>query len=502
MKRKALIAALALALMLSIAPMSVGAAPAYTASWQVAITYLNVGSAPAEISFNFYSQENATAIPVPAPGGQLPKNAGASLAIGSVSQLGSGSFKGSAVLNSNQPVVATIVQFSQVADDPKNRPVSNGFSSADASPTQLIATVLKDRFGYRTVFSVQNADTVPADITLKVYAVGNTNPVVNQTFRNLPAGAAKYFDVGQGPLAGLPANFNGSAIVTSKKAGTTNDGLIVITANELETAGFGSSAFEGAPQGGAKVYMPSAFCDNSGVAGGIGPFNSSYAVQNASLTGSVTFRVVYKDERAGQPDRIDGPYSLTPGGKKSIISCASNNRGGVLPNGFKGSAVIERTGGTGTLLAVGKIQGNNNTTAFLGARDGSGSAKVVLPYVRWSPDSTFNTGQRQRVSMAIQNIGTTTATNVRVQYVDKDGTLKGTHVLGNIAPTAKLASNPSQAPGALDSLGRFGEYGPSVLGTAFGGGAIVLADSGQLAVVARVQTGNLGGEDYNGSNAP
>jgi hypothetical protein len=41
-----------------------------------------------------------------------------------------------------------------------------------------------------------------------------------------------------------------------------------------------------------------------------------------------------------------------------------------------------------------------------------------------------------------------------------------------------------------------------VLGTSFGGGAIVLANSGQLAVVARVQTGNLGGEDYNGSNAP
>lgn len=506
MKSKVLLGASLLGLSSAFLPAAATTqAAAYTANFQVAITYQNVGSSAANVAINFYAENNATPISFTPAGGALAPNAGTSVAVGTVQGLGSGGFKGSAVLSADQPVVATIVQYDLTPGGVKNRPVSNGFSGADGAATQLVATVLKDRFGYRTIFSVQNADTETNDINVKVFAVGQAAPVVDKTYTGLPAGAARYFDVGQGDLASLPADFNGSAVVTSTKAGGAA-GKIVITANELSTTGNGSSAFEGSSQSGAKIFMPSAFCNNNGTAGKVGAFFSSYAVQNASTTAGQTagFRVVYKNELGGADivDPATGVYTLQPGEKKSIIACTG--QGGVLPAGFKGSAVIERTEGTGGLVGVGKIQGNNNTTAFLGALDGTGSSKIALPYVRWSPTAAFNTGDRQRVSIAIQNIGSTPATNVRVEYRDRDGVLKGTHTLGTIEAGFKQASNPTQAAGTLDSCGRFGEYGggANCLGTSFGAGAIVLADSGQLAVVARVQNGNLGGEDYTGTNVP
>jgi hypothetical protein len=174
-----------------------------------------------------------------------------------------------------------------------------------------------------------------------------------------------------------------------------------------------------------------------------------------------------------------------------------------MPVNTSGSAVIRRTGGTGTLVAVGKIDAANGSlgTAFLGATEGA--AKLALPYVRWANDTNFNSGARQRANIAIQNIGTGVANNVRVQYVNRDGVILGTHTLGTIEPGAKKNSNPAAVAGVLDACGRFGEYGGGAdcLGTAYGGGAIILADSGaQLTAVVRVQNAGAApaGEDYNG----
>src|SRR6185369_12260650 len=138
----ALTAALAFTLM----PSAASAAPAYSTAFGVSVTYQNVGTGDASISFAFYTENNGTQIPVDAP--LLKQNASASLSIGSVSAVGS-SFKGSAVLSSNQQVIATIVQFDKTGAV-KNRPLSNGFSATDSSVKQLVATVLKNSGGYST----------------------------------------------------------------------------------------------------------------------------------------------------------------------------------------------------------------------------------------------------------------------------------------------------------------------------------------------------------------
>ena len=482
----ALTAAMALTLM----PSAASAAPAYSTAFGVSVTYQNVGTGDASISFAFYTENSGTQIPVAAP--ILKQNASASLSIGSVSAVGS-SFKGSAVLSSDQQVIATIVQFDKTGAV-KNRPLSNGFSATDSSAKQLVATVLKNSGGYSTYFSVQNTEATAINVKVSFFAAGATSATTTATANNLPSNAAKYFDVKDIP--GLPDGFSGSAIVTAKLSSNgTTDAKTVVTVDELEVAGGGSKSFEGASTSGANVYMPSAACK---APSGSNTVNSAYAIQNADQVNSVTFHVVYKV--AGKADVTTPAFTIPAGGKKSMLGCDS------LPAGSNGSAIIQRTGGTGTLVAVGKINGTNGsvTSAFLGTAEGQGSAKIALPYVRYSPQAQFSAATRQRANIAIQNIGSTTATNVKVTYVDKDGVTKGSQTFATLAAGAKVSSNASLA-NALDSCGRFGEYdspgAAACSGGVFGGGAIVTADgAAQLAVIVRIQTGPVAGEDYNGIN--
>ncbi len=473
MKRKLLGLALAAVTGLAAVVMpSEADAAAYGAAFQVSITYQNVGTTATPVNIDFYPENNGTATSFSA--GTLNPKASASLLVGSVTGLGS-SFKGSAVLSAEQPVIATVVQF---ASGIANRPLSNGFSRGASK--QLVATVLKNSSNYSTIFSVQNAGAAAANVTVQFFAAGSTTAAHTITVPNLAANAARYFDATQ--IAELGATFSGSAIVSSSTD-------VVVGVNELQVNGNGASSFEGTPNSGARVYMPSANCEY------VGLFSTFYAVQNASQSAPLDFQVRYKIN--GQADVIDGPYSLPAGAKRSIAGCAK------MPRGSIGSAIVERTNGTGTLVAVGKVAGGNITSSFLGAVEGTGSTNVALPYVRWSPNATFGSGARQRTDIAIQNISSTAATNVRVQYVDRNGSVVGTHTIGNIAAGQKASSNPA-AGNALDPCGRFGEYGGGAdcLGTSFGGGAIVLADAGSLVTVARVYTGNptQAGEDYTGMN--
>ncbi|HNP70730.1 MAG TPA: hypothetical protein PKK15_06470 [Kouleothrix sp.] len=484
MKRFLVALSLVMAMCFSILPGAAFAAPAYQTPFSVSITYQNVGTGTATINVSFFAENSGTAQTFSA--GTLAAGASTSLSVGQAVQ--GGSFKGSAVLSSDQPVIATIVQV-DASGAVKNRPLSNGFSASDGNAKQLVASVLKNAFNSTTVFSVQNTESAPVNVTVKYFAVGASSPSATATANNLPAGAAKYFDAGA--IGDLPNGFSGSAVATAVLASdNTTPAKIVVTANELSTVDGASKSFEGTALSGPKVYMPSALCN------AFGGQTTAYAVQNAGNS-SVTFNVRYK--LSGAADVIDGPYTIGAGGKQSIGGCTKLSAGG------NGSAIIESTTPDGQLVAVGKVTGANITSAFLGVVENNGSAKVALPYVRYASNAEIN--KQQRTSIAIQNIGSADATNVKVQFIDKDGNVKGTHTIGTIAAGGKASSNPTQG-NALDACGRFGMYGANGSTTdcnsvLFGGGAIVTADSGaQLAVVVRIFTGSpiAAGEDYNGIN--
>lgn len=473
---------LAMALVTAFATVNLASAqnPAYQTSLVTSVTYQNVGTGNATVNFAFHNQKTAAAINVKR---DLPKGAGDSLFLGGLTgteQLPAG-FLGSAVLSSDQPVVATLVQLPQ-STTVKNRPLSNGFSSGSA--TVLLASVLKNQFNTTTVFSIQNASTDNIDITVNFFNADNPTaaPIV-VTESNIPAGSAKYYDMGT--LTNITAaSFNGSATVTAVKSGTTTPANIVASVLELGTSGsaiYDAKAFEGVTSGGPKVFMATALCN---VFGGT---TTAYAVQN---NGSTDANVTVK-----YSNNLQETATIAKGAKQSFTGCKVN------PAGFSGAATVTSTGAD--VVVIGKVFGGGLATAFLG--EASGNPKLALPYVRYCTDANFNAGSCQRVFIAIQNVADTAVSNVQVQYLNKVGTVVGTQTIASIDPGAKANSNASiatLASGApANALTEFG-IPASNPGGGFGGAVIIQGPAGsQLVALARVQSKNGSAsvaEDYNG----
>jgi len=450
--------------------------PAYQTSFITSVTYQNVSNpaVTATVTFNFYAEGSSTPILVQTT---LPANAGTSLYIGGLTNIPT-NFSGSAVLSSDAAIVATLVQIPQ-STTVKNRPLSNGFSSASSQVT--LATVLKNRFNTSTKFSVQNADSSAVDITVTFYNAddGAAAPVVVNS-PNVPAGAAKSYDAGT--VAGLPTPFNGSAIVTAVKTNISPPAPanIVASALELSTNGNAATAFEGVSAGARTVFMPSALCQR---------FNATtfYAISNTSQTASTNVVVTYDN---GTNDT----KAIGAGKKASVNTCDANSAG------YSGSATI--TSDTTDIVVIGKAAGGALLTAFLG--EPVGFPKLALPYVRWTPQANFDSGARQRGFIAIQNVGSNTATNILVKYLDKNGTVVGTHTIASLASKAKANSTANDAtlsPGAsADALNEFG-YPEGNSGGGFGGAVIVESPGSQLVAIVRIASVTPEGsvaEDYNG----
>ena len=134
---------------------------------------------------------------------QLAKLAGTSIYVGSVSNIANG-FKGSAVMTSDQPIVATLVQVAAATTPVKVRPLSNGFTSG--SSYVLVPTVLKAKYDYTSVVSVQNVDSVT--LNYRLVFVPTAGSSITITTNSIPSGSTKFYDLGK--LSALPAGFTGS----------------------------------------------------------------------------------------------------------------------------------------------------------------------------------------------------------------------------------------------------------------------------------------------------
>lgn len=468
---------LAIILVLTSASLVSAQNPANQTSFITSITYQNVSASAATVSFQFFNEKNASATSVSR---NLPAGAGSSLFVGGLTGTEAlpANFLGSSVLSSNQPIVATLVQIPQ-STTVKNRPLSNGFSSATS--TVLLATVLKNKFNTNSKFSIQNADTGSIDLTVKIFnADSPADPAITITEAGIPQGAAKYFDMGT--LSQITAaSFNGSATITAVKAGTTTPANIVGSVLELSTNSVPAKAFEGVQSGGPTVFMASALCDI------FGGQRTAYAVQNTSATATANVTVNYSNATSDAA-------SLAPGTKKSFIACDKTGAN------FSGAATISSTGAD--IVVIGKVFNQpalpGFETAFLGEK--SGAAKLALPYVRWTSDANFNSGARQRTFLAIQNVGGAAVSNVQVKYLDAVGTVLGTHTIATIAAGQKANSTAPNA-GASAQLLEFGTPDGNPAGIGFGGSVIVEAPAGsQLIAVARVasKVGTIQvAEDYN-----
>ena len=436
-------------------PISPVQAAAYGTKFVTSITYVNVGTDDAIITLTLY---DSAGVGIDVPLEPLAPNAAASLYVGNITQIASG-FQGSASMSSSQPLATTLVQVPQSPSTVKNRPLSNAFTQG--SNIVKIPTVLKNVFNTNTIFTVQNVDTVTANVEVKFVPVSGSPVTANIS---LAPGAAKYYDLG-GTSPVTASTFNGSVVLTA------STGSLVATSLELSTLNDNTYAFEGVAAGGSKIYMPSAFC-NWGAGGAI---NSAYAVQNVSSSADASVTIQYTSGMS------DGPFTIGPGAKRSFLGCAVN------PTNFIGAATVTSTGAE--VVAMGKITGNGLSTAYVGFAEGN--TKVAVPYVRWT-QSHWTDGTRQRVNIAIQNVGASSigAGTLSVKFYDKNGALSGT-----ITNPSSIAVGGKWSTNASSVNAEFGYIG------GFGGGAIIESPQA-IAVIARVETyltaTTTAGEDYNG----
>lgn len=474
---------MAMALITMLASFSLASAqnPAYNTSLVTSVTYQNVGTGEATVTFSFYNKKESTPTVVSRT---LPQGAGDSLFVGTLTggeALAEG-FLGSAVLSSNQPVVATAVQIASDSTTVKNRPLSNGFS--EGASTVLLATLLKNKFNTTSTFSIQNADTEAIDVTINIFNADDTSAApITVTETNIPAGASLNFDMGK--RTEISANvFNGSATATAVRTGTTTPANIVGSVLEFSTVAYPVKAFEGVTSGGNTIYMATALCDR------FNPLQrTAYAVQNTSNTDTASVTVTYSNG-------VVETANIGPGAKQSFNACNAPS----AQTNFTGAATITSTGAP--IIVIGKAFFTNGSTAgfetaFLG--ESTGDNKLALPYVRYASDEKYNSGSRQRTNIAIQNIGSSPVTNVQVQYLDKTGAVVGTHTIDSIASGAKANSKPTDA-GNSTALLEFGSPDANP-GGGFGGAAIISAPAGsQLIAIGRVSSsisGELVAEDYN-----
>jgi hypothetical protein len=477
MKNKVFAMLVVLTMLLSVFVGS-ASAQAYNAHFTTSITYVNVGSAATTtLDLLFYANPGDLA-PTSYTLENLEPNAAGSLFVGQVGVPIDPGFQGDAIMQSDQPMLVTLVQLPIDAGNVKNRALSNGFNAG--APQTLIATVLKNTFNTNSIFSVQNADSELNTVDINFY---NTSAdLVYSMTQDIEGGAAFYVDAGL--IAGLGYTFNGSAVVMASRVGGMEDGAIVSSVMELGITSTDVKAFEGVATGGMKFYMPSAVCNK------FGGQNTSYAVQNTSLTDATDVTVTFYDTTGNITSQTK---NIGPGAKASFLGCDS------MAQDTYGSAIVEAA--TQPVIAIGKVYGAGVATAFNGVA--VGVEKSGLPYVRWANATDWAAGTKQRTNITIQNVGEDLAAGavVTIEYVGPDGAVLGTHTYtvgaDGLPNGAKFNTSAAEA-----GLTEFGYYG-----SVFGGAAIITGPAGsELAAVARVSTqitpGVLISEDYNGQAIP
>lgn len=512
---------------------------AYATNYVTSITYMNVGTDAANLSVTFYNAADGTTTDYPLLNSNgsavtIPVKASSSIAVSAVSSLAS-TWKGGAVISSNQPLIATMVQ---VSNDSviKVRPVSNGFQSTDGSGTIIVPTVMKACFNDKltTRFNVQNvgSSSNTASVTIK-WPNGDTAYTV--TTPSLAPGAVSSVDLGALSSPTPPTStytvpagctFNGSAVITSS-------GSMVASALETSTINKYANSFEGfkgtTADGAAKIYMPSAMCS---VNYGDGEQSSAYAIQNLAATATTvsiafTYQVRSNGALQGSPATTTVTLEIAANSKASVPGCDSlknsvgnkNTATGTgMPASSVGSAVITSTGGN--IVAISKVLGAGLTTATPGIM--SGGTTVNVPFVRYSDKcyvpTVSNTicqgATRQRTLFAVQNIGNAAAAVTMTLYNQK-GESVATYTSPSIPAGGKVSLSPVStlaqpltltAATNTTAFSEFGYWCPAITDAQAGctvayAGSASFTSSSAIAVITRVLTMSpLGpsGDDYNG----
>ena len=536
-----------LGLVLILVMASVGSAHAatnaYDAKYVTSVSYMNVGTEDANLNLTFYNADplcatactvNYQLLDTDGSARVIPSMASASLAVSAVAEL-STTQKYGAVVTSNQPLIATMMQ---VANDSiiRTQPISNGFRSSDASSTIVLPSVMKSCFtdALTTRFSVQNAGaSTITDVNIDlIWPNGTVATTSGLSALTLAAGDVQQFDLNGISVGAAPAGvtlpsgcaFNGSAVIS------TASGTLVATAVELSKVNKYANSFEGLPgsaaDGALTLYLPSAMCR---VNYGDGEQSSAYAIQNLSST-AANIDVAYKYQIRAANGSLGAQQTKTlslaiPGNSKGSISGCDLSKnsvgntnaatGNAMPPAAVGSAIITSDQ---KIVGLQKVSGGGISAATPAVI--LGGDKVFTPFVRYttscfsaSPTAAVcRSESRQRTLFAVQNIGAAAA-KIKMTLYNYKGEVVGTYTSPTtVAAGDKVSLDPTKATlNAGHVAAELNEFGYTVVSgnVIYAGSAVfeslnsgLTAPASSMAVVVRVLSMSpLGqtGDDYNGT---
>jgi hypothetical protein len=251
-----------------------------------------------------------------------------------VSQLGA-KFVGSAVVTSDQPIVATVMQ---VGEAFKNMLGYNGFTGG--SNTVSLPLIMANNGGYYTGFQVQNVGTAATDVTIAYGpgGPGSTFSPSNETATLQPGKSTTFLQNG-GQWAGQ--TYVGSATIT------TSGQPVVAIVNQVKQTGVAvGTAYNGFDPDNAtdKVSAPLIMANNSNYYTGIQIMNVGTSATNITVD--------YGPNTAGTFDPPNETASLAAGASKTYIQAS----GAWTGNKYVGSATVTASGGGKIVMIVNQIR--------------------------------------------------------------------------------------------------------------------------------------------------
>jgi hypothetical protein len=355
-----------------------------TVTYQSGFQVQNLEDAVATVVLEFYNPDGSQAV-TPAPSYTI--NNLSSRTFFPINDAPAG-FNGSLVISSDRDIRAVS---NLVGSGPGNYfAATNGFQAGSTSVA--LPLIMCNNNGFDTFFSVQNAGTAVANITINYTPGSNGTPGLNETAA-IPPGASKTFDQTAGSttrncgtLADGTGKFIGSASITS-------DQPVVAVVMQLNTTTWkvlmGYGGFTG---GSPSVALPLVMANNSG-------FYTGIQVQNVgSVATDVT--VDYSANTAGAGNPTDDTFTLQPGASQTLIQNAGQWAG---VGKYIGGANITNTAAQPLVAIVNQVNPTLGT-AYEGFNPATATTKISAPLIM-SNNSTYYTGiQVQNVSGGNVNV--------------------------------------------------------------------------------------------------
>jgi hypothetical protein len=413
-----------------------------THTYSTGIQVQNLSPSVANIVLSFYAEGNGT--PSATVNATVPANGSTTYA--TLPSVVSAGFKGSAVISSDQKIAAIV---NVVGDNLAfGGGAVNGFSGG-ASPISL-PLLFKNSFGFNTFFSVQNAGTAAADITVTYRGGGLASPLA--VTANIPAGSSRSFD--QATNAQLPAGFNGSASITSNQP---------IVAAVVEVGPTTMLAYGSFTKSSKAPLFPLVQANNFGYISGIALQNNGASATNVTVS--------YTPSGAGNGTACTETLNIPANGTTffainafsatdptpSDDTCANGGK-------FVGSARVTTNSANVDLVGiVNQLNSGANKGGSYNSFDAAdATATVVLPLIQ-DRNFGFFTG------LNIMNVGPATTVTCRFS-----GTTK--------TQTATLAAN---GVATLVQQGQIADkYNGSGTCTASGAGAKIVGVANQVSVTS------------------